>query len=120
MPLTLSLFIFEEQQLTAEIPIGMFISKRQIATMSPRLGILDSIPFAIPFEVQVSIFRHFFTRDKMSEGLTDRHANFDRSKRTYIAVRRGSVAQDGFDKLADIDLRMPIEITFINKLGPRE
>jgi hypothetical protein len=77
-PLTFSLFSFEEQQLTGEIPIAMFLSKRQIATMSPRLGILNNIPFAIPFEVRVSIFRHFDLNDKMSKGLTDGQGLTDR------------------------------------------
>lgn len=27
--------------------------------MSPRLGVLNNIPFTTPFEVRVSIFRHF-------------------------------------------------------------
>jgi len=88
--------------------------------MSPRLGILNNIPFAIPFEVRVSIFRHFIANDKMSKGVADRHALFWRRGRTKIAVRRGSVAQDGFDKLADADLKMPIEISFIDQFGQEE
>jgi ubiquitin-protein ligase E3 C len=88
--------------------------------MSPRLGILNNIPFAIPFEVRVSIFRHFIANDKMSKGVADRHALFWRRGRTKIAVRRGSVAQDEFDKLADADLKMPIEISFIDQFGQEE
>ena len=97
----------------------MFLSKCQIATMSPRLGILNNVPFTIPFEVWVSIFRHFVINNKMSKGLADRHS-FGRTGRTHIAVRRESIAQDGFDKLADVDLKMPIEITFINQFGQEE
>jgi ubiquitin-protein ligase E3 C len=35
-------------------------------------------------------------------------------------VRRGSVAQDGFDKLEGADLKAPIEITFIDQFGQEE
>ncbi|KAM6490051.1 HECT domain containing protein [Amanita muscaria] len=113
--------IFEEQQLTGETHIStLFLSKRQIATMSPRLGILNNIPFAIPFEVRVSIFRHFIINDKVSKGLADRMATMHRVGRTRIAVRRGSISQDGFDRLADVDLKLPIEITFIDKFGQEE
>ncbi|KAF8344487.1 HECT-domain-containing protein [Amanita rubescens] len=113
--------IFEEQKLMDDSsPIAGLLTKRQIAVMSPRLGILNNIPFAIPFEVRVSIFRHFIANDKMSKGVADRHALFWRRGRTKIAVRRGSVAQDGFDKLADADLKMPIEISFIDQFGQEE
>ncbi|KAK2459462.1 hypothetical protein APHAL10511_008522 [Amanita phalloides] len=112
--------IFEEQKLTDDSPMAGFLTKRQIAVMSPRLGILNNIPFAIPFEVRVSIFRHFIANDKMSKGVADRHALFSTRGRTRIAVRRGSIAQDGFDKLADADLKMPIEITFIDQFGQEE
>ncbi|KAF8638999.1 hypothetical protein AX17_001801 [Amanita inopinata Kibby_2008] len=115
--------IFEEQKLTDDGYVAGLLSKRQVAVMSPRLGILNNIPFAIPFEVRVSIFRHFVANDKISRGASDRFTSFwsgGRMGRTRIAVRRGSVAQDGFDKLADADLKMPIEITFIDQFGQEE
>ena len=94
---------FEEQQI--EQPTGSRpLSKRQVAYMSPRLGVLNNIPFAIPFEIRVSIFRHFVVNDMVSRGV-DRHR---RSARTRVSVRRGSVAQDGFDKLEEADLKAPI------------
>lgn len=34
-------------------------SKHQVAYLSPRLGIPNNIPFVIPFELRVSIFRSF-------------------------------------------------------------
>ena len=112
---------FEEQKLTDENnPIPGLLTKRQIAVMSPRLGILNNIPFAIPFEVRVSIFLYFIANDKVSKGVADRHAMFSRRARTKIAIRRGSVAQDGFAKLADADLKMPIKISFIDQFGQEE
>jgi ubiquitin-protein ligase E3 C len=35
-------------------------------------------------------------------------------------VRRGHVAEDGFDKLGDANLKHPIEITFIDQFGEKE
>ena len=37
-----------------------------------------------------------------------------------MSVRRGSVAQDGFDRLEGADLKAPIEITFIDQFGQEE
>ncbi|PFH45540.1 hypothetical protein AMATHDRAFT_71617 [Amanita thiersii Skay4041] len=117
--------IFEEQKLTDDDSVNGLLSKRQVAVMSPRLGILNNIPFAIPFEVRVSIFRHFVVNDKMMRGASDRHSMMGfwgggRMGKTRVSVRRGHIAQDGFDRLADADLKMPIEITFIDQFGQEE
>jgi len=102
---------FEEQQI--EQPTGSrALSKSQVAYMSPRLGVLNTIPFSIPFEICVSIFRHFVANDMMNRGM-DRHR---RTGRTRVLVRRGNVAQDGFDKLEGADLKALIEISFIDQL----
>ena len=107
--------VFEEQQI--EQPVGARpLTKRQVAYLSPRLGVLNNIPFSIPFEVRVSIFRHFVANDMMRRGV-NRHG---RRGRTKVSVRRGNVAQDGFDRLEGVDLKAPIEITFINEFGEEE
>ena len=87
--------------------------------MSPRLGILNNIPFAIPFEVRVSIFRHFVVNDKKSRGFS-RYDRLGMMNKSRIQVRRGMVAQDGFDKLAEVNLKAPIEISFIDQFGQEE
>ncbi|KAF8885801.1 hypothetical protein BD779DRAFT_1532475 [Infundibulicybe gibba] len=97
---------FEEQQLALPGLAPRQMSKRQIAYMSPRLGILNNIPFAIPFEV----------RRYGSLGVT-RHSLLNK---TRVHVRRGNVSQDGFDKLGDANLKSPIEITFIDQFGQEE
>jgi hypothetical protein len=40
--------------------------------------------------------------------------------KSRIQVRRGMVAQDGFDKLAEVNLKAPIEISFIDQFGQEE
>lgn len=37
-----------------------------------------------------------------------------------VSVRRGNIAQDGFDKLDGADLKQPIQITFIDQFGQEE
>ncbi|KAF8182521.1 HECT-domain-containing protein [Pholiota molesta] len=115
--------VLEEQQLSKpDDPLQgpRHLSKRQLAAMSPRLGILNNIPFAIPFEVRVSIFRHFVLNDMAARG-TLRHRGFGPfGHKARVQVRRGMVAQDGFDRLGEVDLKAPIEITFIDQFGQEE
>jgi ubiquitin-protein ligase E3 C len=98
------------------------VSKRQISYLSPRLGILNNIPFAIPFETRISIFRHFIANDMVSRsGGVDRRIRMGRGRLgTRITVHRGRVAQDGFDLLNDVDLKQPIEIVFVDQFGQPE
>ncbi|KDR77942.1 hypothetical protein GALMADRAFT_244909 [Galerina marginata CBS 339.88] len=113
--------VLEEQQLSApDSQHPRYLSKRQIASMSPRLGILNNIPFAIPFEVRVSIFRHFVMNDMVSHGSSQRLNRFGLGHRARVQVRRGMVAQDGFDRLGEVDLKAPIEIAFIDQFGQEE
>lgn len=97
---------------------GRAISQRQIALLSPRLGVLNNIPFAIPFDVRVSIFRNFVANDMMMRGYDDGRDRYRHT--TRVTVRRGSIAQDGFDRLDGVDLRAPIAITFIDQFGQEE
>lgn len=39
------------------------LSARTLAFLSPRLGVLNNIPFVIPFDVRVEIFRQFIRND---------------------------------------------------------
>ena len=105
----------EEQQFVQ--PAGARpLTRRTLADLSPRLGVLNNIPFAIPFEARVKIFRSFIENDRQSNG-ADTRSFF---RRTRATVRRGHVAEDGFDKLAEADLKQPIEITFIDQFGEQE
>lgn len=52
--------------------------------------------------------------DMVSRGV-DRYRD-----RTRVSVRRGNVAQDGFDKLSEVNLKSSIEITFIDQWGEPE
>lgn len=55
-----------------------------------------------------------------TSGTSSRHGVFGFNTRARIQVRRTMVAQDGFDRLGDIDLKSPIEIAFIDPWGQEE
>jgi ubiquitin-protein ligase E3 C len=94
--------------------------------------VLNNIPFAIPFDVRVSIFRNFVFNDAMQHSgyasTSQRPINpmawlrsgQSGAGKTRVHVRRGNVAEDGFDKLVDADLKGPVEITFIDQFGAEE
>lgn len=115
--------VFEERKLSGLLPEsnsvrGRIMSQRQVALLSPRLGVLNNIPFAIPFEVRVSIFRHFVENDRMMRGYDDARDRYRFV--TRVTVRRDNIAQDGFDRLDSVDLKAPIAITFIDQFGQEE
>lgn len=114
--------IYEESQMSQETTgtAPRYLSKRQIAQLSPRLGVLNNIPFAIPFDVRVSIFRGFVHNDAAARGynLRSRHMGYNPPVR--VTVRRGRIAEDGFNRLGDVDLKGPIAITFIDQFGQEE
>lgn len=87
-------------------------SKRYLAKISPHLGILNNIPFAIPFEKRVEIF-HRLIRGDRDDFPGYRHG-------THIAIRRERLAQDGFDKLRNVDLKGNVVVQFIDKFGNTE
>ena len=92
------------------------MTKRQLAYHSPRLGILNNIPFAIPFEVRVAIFQQFVTSDMEKFGGRN---PWDRNQ-TQVSVRRNNLAADGFDKLENAFLKGRVQITFIDQFGQEE
>ncbi|KAI0820473.1 HECT-domain-containing protein [Trametes gibbosa] len=110
--------IFEEMELSQpENRRARAMSKRQIAYLSPRLGVLNNIPFAIPFDTRVGIFRRFVINDMQTRGPELFHR---RMHMTRVTVRRTNIAQDGFDRLGDVDLKAPIAITFVDQFGNEE
>lgn len=91
-------------------------SKHRHSRLTPRLGILNNIPFAIPFETRVHIFRRFIENDKGKHHLSSLYHH----QRVELEIRRRHIAQDGYDKLSGIDLRTPVSITFIDRFGNPE
>lgn len=112
----------EEDSVPSRPPPRNLLSRRKLAQISPRLNVLHQLPFAIPFETRVHIFRQFVVND-----MTKENGGYDRFDRAYngrvkskATVRRGHVASDGFDRLANANLKGHIEITFIDQFGQEE
>ena len=95
-------------------------SQRQLAFVSPRLGVLNNIPFVIPFDQRVAIFRTFVENDRKRLGI-ERY-QFSRRHRHRAVVRRGHIAEDGFAHLNGLGpaLKDTIEIAFIDQHGLEE
>jgi ubiquitin-protein ligase E3 C len=113
-----SILSAEEQELDRPTPSSRVLSKRKMAFISPRLGVLNNIPFAIPFSVRVQIFRQFIANDAHRLGLDDWYAR----PKHKATIRRSSVAQDGFDQLGSLGaaLKDKISITFVDAFGNEE
>ncbi|KDR68272.1 hypothetical protein GALMADRAFT_78808 [Galerina marginata CBS 339.88] len=88
--------------------------------MQLRFSILKKIPFAIPFEVRVSIFQHLIINDRVLHGSTERLDALGHDQRLRVIIRRGAVAQDGFEMLGGVDLKAPLDIVMIDQFGQEE
>ncbi|GAA5834520.1 hypothetical protein JCM11251_007030 [Rhodosporidiobolus azoricus] len=96
------------------------LSKRQMALVSPRLGVLNNIPFVIPFETRVAIFRQFVASDYKKLGV-DSNGLIARARHRAI-VRRDHLAEDAYAHLNGLgqDLKKRVEIVFIDEHGIEE
>ncbi|KAI1741547.1 hypothetical protein F4680DRAFT_415737 [Xylaria scruposa] len=111
-------------------------------TIGPKLEVLRNMPFAIPFEVRVQVFRQFVHLDKSKRrgGYVDpdrwRLAVLsgedgpngpDAVRRHYLGrhtatVGRGRVFDDAFDQFYSLGegLKEPIQITFVDQFNQPE
>ncbi|GAA5926625.1 hypothetical protein JCM1841_003185 [Sporobolomyces salmonicolor] len=99
------------------------LSKRQIALISPRLGVLNNIPFVISFETRVAIFRQFIENDFRKLGLDDPNTGFAMPRARHRAVvRRNHLAEDAYTHLNGLgaELKKRIAIVFVDEHGMEE
>ncbi|KIX04114.1 uncharacterized protein Z518_07667 [Rhinocladiella mackenziei CBS 650.93] len=117
--------------------------KRQLESLAPRLEILRNLPFFIPFETRVQIFREFVYRDQIRrrDGAVDpdtwrmfiatntpghgpdgRPRALDIISRHHAEIHRESVFEDAYEAFYPLGegLKEPIQITFIDKFGAPE
>lgn len=109
---------FNLEQEQEERPRRM-VSKGRLAVISPRLGLLNNIPFVIPFEQRVEIFRMFVQNDKKRG---HRIEDFFGRTKLGITVRRDHIFEDGFNSLHALgaDLKNKIAISFVDEFGLEE
>jgi ubiquitin-protein ligase E3 C len=82
------------------------------------LGVLNNIPFVIPFEQRVKIFRTFVSNDKKRNQMEELYS---RSK-VAAKVRRDHIFEDGFDQLntLGVELKNKVAISFVDEFGLEE
>jgi ubiquitin-protein ligase E3 C len=91
------------------------VGKTNFAT--PRLNILRNVPFFIPFETRVEIFRGFIKRDRERNAIT-RHIFEDNEGPTPIT--REEILDDAFVNLGGLSQRQwksPFHIQLVDKFG---
>jgi ubiquitin-protein ligase E3 C len=105
---------FEQRRLQH---VKQTMSKARLAMVSPRLGLLNNIPFVISFEHRVQIFRMFVANDRKRNDIYD----FIRPH-AEARIRRDHVFEDGFNQLYKLgpDLKKKIAILFIDSFGIEE
>lgn len=117
-----------------------------LATITPRLEILQNLPFFIPFATRVQIFREFVAVDqgRRRGGFVDpdqwRAAVLSRSShlpgpsqgalgdsrdnlnRHHATIRRNKTFEDAYEQFWQLGegLKEPIQITFVDKFGAEE
>lgn len=117
--------------------------KRMIESLAPRLEILRNLPFFIPFETRVQIFREFIYKDQirrrgghvdpdiwrmsvarstMGRDIDGRPPGHDVISRQHAEIRRESVFEDAYNSYYPLGERLkePIQISFIDKFGAPE
>lgn len=117
--------------------------KKVLAQVGPRLEVLQNMPFSIPFETRVQIFRQFVYLDQNRR--RNGHVDPDRWRmsmvqnalatrgglrgsgrevlgRHHAKIRRGDIFQDAFEQFYELGegLKEPIQITFVDKFDTVE
>ena len=91
------------------------VGKTNFAT--PRLNILRNVPFFIPFETRVEIFRGFINRDRQMHTPT---LFFDPVASAQIPIQRAHILEDAFEGLNDFsrsEWKSPLHIQLVDQFG---
>ncbi|CEJ91083.1 hypothetical protein VHEMI06820 [[Torrubiella] hemipterigena] len=96
---------------------------RRLAEMGPKLEILKHMPFVVPFETRVMIFRQFIELDfTRRESLNNPFTATSLSRHHQGQIRRGHLFEDAYKQFYKIgdSLKDPIQITFVDQFGAPE
>ncbi|KAA8572715.1 hypothetical protein EYC84_003305 [Monilinia fructicola] len=115
------------------------LNKRKLmAAVGPRIEVLQNMPFVIPFETRVEVFRQFVMLDQLKRrsGVVDpdswrmrvedmahnRNAAREALGRHHAQIRRDNVFEDAFATFNSLGegLKEPIQITFVDSFGSVE
>jgi ubiquitin-protein ligase E3 C len=95
--------------------------ERRLAEFGPKLEILKHMPFVVPFETRVLIFRQFIQmdRERRSGGESLLFSPFAKH---HAKIRRGQCFDDAFTQFYALGegLKDPIQITFVDQFDTPE
>lgn len=114
--------------------------QKMLASIGPRLEVLQNMPFVIPFETRVQIFRQFVLLDQTRRRggnvdpdiwrmVTMQQAQMQQGRRGqdvlgrhHAKIRRDQIFEDAFEQFYDLgeSLKEPIQITFVDKFDTVE
>ena len=105
--------------------------ERRLAEMGPKLEILKHMPFVVPFETRVNIFRQFIALDRAERSgrapsdLRTMMMPFGPilpSAKHHADIRRGKTFEDAFENFYQLGdgLKDTISITFVDQFGAPE
>ncbi|KAI9172891.1 ubiquitin-protein ligase (E3) [Blastocladiella emersonii ATCC 22665] len=89
------------------------------AALSPRHRILRDLPFVLPFDDRVNLFRTFVALDREATGNA---SDVLLSERQKLTIRRDHIFEDGYAMLNGLGsmLKGRLGITFVSELGMQE
>jgi ubiquitin-protein ligase E3 C len=96
------------------------VGKTNFAT--PRLNILRNVPFFIPFETRVEIFRGFIDRDR-ARNSHGRFGIFDPEDIPQASIKRDNILADAFENLSGLSKtgwKSPFHIQMVDQFGMPE
>ncbi|KAI9716675.1 MAG: hypothetical protein M1812_005213 [Candelaria pacifica] len=112
------------------------LRKKYLESVTPRLEILQNMPFFIPFETRVRIFREFVYLDqhrrrgghvdpdqwRMSVMHRPGPGGNESLGRHHAKIRRGNVFEDAYEQFYQLGegLKEPIQITFVDQFDTVE
>jgi ubiquitin-protein ligase E3 C len=96
--------------------------ERRQAEMKPKLEILKHMPFAVPFETRVQIFRHFIQLDREQRGDNSQSHFGGPYAKHHARISRNSLFDDAYKQFYEIGegLKDLIQITFVDQFGAAE
>ncbi|KAJ1502364.1 hypothetical protein HMI56_002738 [Coelomomyces lativittatus] len=124
----LTLCASSDYWLTTEINADVFLaqaltemppSRDPSSFISPSQRVLLEIPFVVPFQHRVRLFRHYIAMDRTR--FRSSHSLFSDARR--FEIRRDHLFEDSFQhfhKMGNNDLKNKITILFVNEFGVPE
>ncbi|KAH7319795.1 hypothetical protein B0I35DRAFT_478109 [Stachybotrys elegans] len=95
---------------------------RRMAELGPKLEVLKHMPFVVPFETRVMIFRQFIMLDRARRDGASYHFAMPPFAKHHARIRRGNLFEDAYKQFYSLGdgLKDPIQITFVDQFDTPE